>query len=621
VSDDSPKPPKVDPWEQRERERERWRKPRHKSRPTSADTITPEDLNLRENWLVLGLLLAISLLFLGEIPSFSVGSRVLLVQIGTGLVLLLLATCRGFQENMWQALRRGPNLFLLGMVLWTGVCLYLSPYKSFAVGEMMRIVSGVGVYFLTAYALQTPRQTGAATAGLLLLGVAAALWDISSVGQRGGINRSLATDYSALGTHENVGSLLVLFLPIALAFAFHTKMEEKRRLAAVAASLILGGALLVARTRSAWLGGLIALVVLAIFYLRFGPRETDDTKPAWQRFFASPAVGIAIGFVLFVVAAGAGPAIFKRASLAGALEDASLQTRIAMWKGAVLMVHEKPLFGWGLGTYMVRQGEWTHLGVDTAAALTIGVGHENIAHNYYVQWAADAGLPALFLHIGAITAFFCIALGGLKRANSPFVQAFQMGAIAMVCGSLVDAIGSPAYGFHGVSTVFWAWLGLAVGTLRTGSSPAVAIPPLRFTVYLSAIFGGVVFAGGVYLWGFLLKQEAEKVPLGTLAVIAEPVGPAPRGSTIRWTAVFTDAAGKKQHTMPGTTWELQADPLVLRQAQVSLREEGSMDTQRLSVFQALIPNSDISVRQVTVKAMYRDTLGRTYTAWSVKTLQ
>ncbi|GAB4466654.1 MAG: hypothetical protein OHK0029_38150 [Armatimonadaceae bacterium] len=624
-------PRKIDPWEQRERERERWQR-RSGSAPSNEDW-TAGGLHLRENYLLWGLLASLSILFFSDIPLFTDSIRTFFLQVGTGLVVLLLATCRGFQEDMRGALRRGPNPFLLGLLAWTVLCLFLSPYKDFAGGEVLRIIAGVSAYFITAYVVQAPRQSGAMTVGLLLLGVVAALWDLSSVGQRGGIERSLSTDYSVLGTHETVGSLLVLFLPVALAFAFHTGIEEKRRLVAMAAALILGGTLIVARTRSAWLGGIFAVAVLSVLLYRFGPRETGDgksRKPAWQRLLGSPITVVAIGFVLFIAIAGIGPALLQRASLSTIMEDGSLATRIAMWNGAALMVAEKPWTGWGLGSYLVMQGTWTHLGYEYVSVLKDGVGHENIAHNYYVQWAADAGLPGLLLHIAPIAAFLFMAPGALKRAADPSVQALLMGVTAMVCGSLVDAIASPAYNYPGVSTLFWVWIGLAVGMMRVQgkrSAPEASFSPtLPPVAYAGALAAGVVVAGGVWLWGTLYQRYGESKPRGTLEVKADPSGPVLRGTTIQWTAVFTNAEGVQENTMPGTRWELITDQAVLGQAQATLAEEGKSSPKdigagRLSAFRVLIPPGETPVRQVTAKATYMDRYGRRYTAWSMKTVR
>jgi O-antigen ligase len=620
---DVPQRPKEDPWEKRERQRERWNNPRGSRRSRykeDEDPLTADAIGFRQNYVAYGLVAAVVILFFSGVPQIPQGSRVLLAQAGTGLIVLLLATCRGFLDDMRIALRRGPNPFFLLLLLWAGFCLFTAPYKSLAVGDMLRVIGGIGAYFLSAYTLKTPHQVGGTTAGLLFVGVAISLWDLMQIGQHGGLNKPLSTQYSTFGTHENVGSLIVLMVPMALSFALHADIEEKRRLTAMAASLVLGALLLVARTRSAWLGGLVAFVSLAALYFRYGPRDASG-----KNALTSPIAFIAVGFFLFVAAAGLGPSLIKRASTTGT-QDRSLSTRILQWNGGALMARERPVTGWGLGSYLVLQGQWTHRGDDVAQVLTKGVGHDNNAHNYYVQWAADTGLIGIALHFGAITAFLVVAIRGLTGAKSPFVIATACGGIASTLAGAVNAFFSPGYNFHGIFTVHCIWMGLAIAALRPPQKdekpvPATAIASQPWTVYGAAWGSGIAAAGVLFLWGSLILERGKSIPRGTLQIAAEPAGPAPRGSTILWRAQFKDASGKVQDTAPGTLWQLQADQTILRQAQAALTEEGYEDRGRTSVFQVLIPDIGGKIGRITARATYRDRYGRLYTAWSMKTVR
>jgi O-antigen ligase len=583
---------------------------------------------------VYGLLASVILLFFSEIPAIPAGTRTLLVSVGTGLIWLLLATCRGFLENVWGAIRRGPTPFLLLLLGWSGYCLFTAPYWSLALGEFLRVLAGVGAYFLAAYALKTPVQIGGLVAGLLIFGVGVSLWDLSNIGQKGGINASLTTEFSAFGTHENIGTLLVLLTPLALSYAFHTGIEEKRRLMAMAAALTLGGLLLVSRTRSAWLGGAVELLVLAALYARFGPKSDEDGKQRRhpvQRVISSPAFIVALGFGLFVAVAGVGPVLMKRASLAGALDDASLRERVNKWTGAALMASEKPLTGWGLGSYYVLQGRWTHTGDEWVAVLQKGVRHENIAHNYCAQWAADTGAVGLFLHGAFLTAFLLVTLRRLPGENSPFVVATVSGGFAAACGSLVDGIGSPGYNFHGVFAIYLTVLGLTVGAMRPPNvrdatpPPTPAVGPQPVWVPVVACVSGLVLALGFVGWGASIVAKGKTLRHGTLEVKADPSGPVPRGTSVVWTAYFTDENGKPQPTMPGVEWRILGNDTIQRQAQAELIEyeydDGKLRDFRNSVLRVLVPNVGGDFGTVTAKATYKDRYGRVYTAYSMKTVR
>jgi O-antigen ligase len=555
----------------------------------------------------------------------------LLAEVGAIALLLTIGVSRGLLENVWVALRRGPNPWILGLLLWSGYCFFIAPFREFAFGELLRVVAGAGAYFLAAYTLKSPRQVSYAVAGLLFFGIAISLYDMARFGQQPSrLGQGIHFDYSIFGTHENVGSLLVLLLPLALAFALHGDIEEKRRLSASAATLVLGGALLMARTRAAWAAGIVALIALSILFLLYGPKNDDaqDRSPV-QRLVGSPVLLITLGFVLFVGVGGLGPLLTKRASLMGALEDGALLDRMVKWSGAAQMASEKPWAGWGLGSFPILQGQWTHQGDEILSVVKNGTGHQNIAHNYYTQWAADTGTVGVFLHVGVMLAFLGAVVRALKnRDKTPFQTVILCAAGATVAGSMMDAIGSPAYNFHGVNTVLWAIMGVAVAAMRpsyrTGQPSTPALAPTPVFAWILPILGGLLVAGGIVFAGNKIIAHGKTLPRGTLQVVAEPPGPIRPGASVTWRAIFMDMKDGKPveiATMPGTVWELKGDAVIVNRAQAELVDEMVLfPNWRRSLFKVLVPAAAPPGSTITAHAIYRDRYNRRYEAWSIKSI-
>ncbi len=628
-----------DPWEARERERQRWAdhaagRSSQRSRRTTEDIGPPpsDEAGFKGNYIVIGLIAAIVALIAAEVPQIDSALRSLLARAGGIILLVLAGTCRTFREPVLRALKHGPNPFIILLVLWSVLSFLLSPFRQIAAMELLRIVAGAGAYLLCAYALKAPRQISYAIVGLLGIGVCMSVYDFAIMGQKvGGALRSVSTEYSAFGTHENVGSLLVLLLPPALALAIHTGVEEKRRIAAMAATLVLGGALLLARTRSAWLGSLVALVVLAFLYLRYvtpddTSKERNGPRSGFIRLTNSPIFVIALGFVLFVAVSGAAPLILKRASVSAALDDSSFTGRLIKWDGAARMASEKPLTGWGLGSYVVLQGQWTHDGGEIAEVLTQGAKHESIAHNYYVQSAADAGAVGLLLHVACLVAFLIAVLRGLPNAREPYRATLLCGSAAAVAGSMVDAIASPAYNFHGPYALLWAWMGLGIAALRpplrrgeTTETPSIERTP--WLDRLAALVAGTLVAGAVIGWGVRQHARGKTLPRGTFQIIATPGRPLKPGESVAWVARFTDEQGKPVNTMPGTIWQLHAEAAVVNRADARLIGQADPADKNLilSGFRLTLP---LTAREpLSVRGTYRDRYGRTYEAVSLKTVQ
>lgn len=629
---------------------------------------------LPTDYLTGGLLVAVAVLLVSEVPQIPAIARTLLFQAAAFGILALLALSRTFAENMAVALRRGPNPFLLTLLLWCGVsAFYIAPSLSqellggasrggHPAVELLRVLTGVGVYLLAAYALPQRRSAEVfshVVMGILGIGVLIALYDFVHFGQMvGGAARSVEqNNYSVFGTHETVGSLLVLLMPVALVFAISPATPDRARLLAQATSMVLGAALLIARTRSAWIAGFAAVLVLGILFARYlahhaSSSSDDDRRTAPPPDYEdeeghgngvgrrrrrtsqrksggglSPVVGMTIGFAVLIALGGIAPIVSERAgTMKNVLEDASLEERLTKWRGATRMAAERPLTGWGLGSYTIAQSRWTHRGDDIPEVLTQGTGHDNIAHNYYVQWAADAGAVGLALHVAVVLAFLAAGLRALPRIDSGFHRTLLIGCMAAVVGGSVDAIASPSYNFPGVWAVFFLWMGLGVAAMRgdretrRDPAPAVALPSAPLWTHLPAVVGGLLAAGVVLSLGNAQLRAGASAPKGKLSVTVKPEGVVKPGTMLYWTAVYRDASGRELPTMPGTRWTFVGNPGVTggsEAAIITIRDPKNPKQPTRSGLQVTLPKT-INARQrqllVTSGATYWDEYGRRHAA-------
>ena len=626
--------PRIDPWEARERQREKWRRAAEgksgrgaRSSPRSPEApqeSNPGERGFQDDYVAWGLLVTVGVLLLAEVPTVPASSREMFARIGTLLLVVLIGGARGFLDNLRAAALRGINPLILLLLAWSVYELVRAPFRDFAVTEILRILDGAGLYFLCAYCLRAPRQTGLVVAGLIVFGVGLSLVDIGSVGQRMELHKeSISSQYSVFGTHENAASLLILLLPIALAFGTAAGVEEKRRLAAAAAALILGVAELVARTRSAWIGGFVAVVVLAILSLKY-PNSGRDSRPrrrAWTDLLGSPAALIAGAMLAFLIVAGAAPYVLHRAqSIQAGVRDPNTIGRLDLWSGAVRMASEKPISGWGLGAYPVIQGRWTHSGVEAQEALANGVAQESSAHEYYAQWAAETGGIGLFLYAATLCVFLWTACRALPRVTAPIQRALLCGCIATVAGGIVDSIASPAYTFHGVWAVYWCCIGLGVSAMRpvrraTSPEDGPALDRTPLVVWLGSAVVAAAVTVGVVGSGFLVVRSGAAKPRGRLELVTIPARSVVPGESVRWVALFHDAAGKDHDTMPGTVWSL-AGPSLLPAALAHVKVAYT-DLNRHTILIVVAPAMDGTL---TAHATYLDFYGRRYDAWSLVTI-
>lgn len=441
----------------------------------------------QRHFLLTALIAALVIAFLAEMPWLSRQVRAWLLQGDTVALLTLLAASGPYPVR--GTLRRGPNPLLLALLSWCLLSVALAPFRAFAVAELLRLLLCGGVYFAASTGL-TLREVPLAAYTVLILGGAVALGGIVQFGSGQPLRQGEIT--SLFGNHEQFGSFLALLLPVALAFALDREGEPRILLGAQALTLIVGGALLLTRTRSAWAGGTAGLLVLSLLALRFAPMRLNKANKA---LIIGPPLLVLLAFAGFVSVSQIAPLVSARAaSLTHVLEDTSFADRLHRWKSACRMAADKPVTGWGLGSFPVLQSRWTHQGDETALVLAHGTGHTNLAHNFWAQWGAETGGVGLALYAAAIAAFFGTGLHTLKSLPPGSRRTLLMGCLAGATAGVVDAFGAPSYTFPGVSALFWLWIGLGIAACREGEGSVSALPPTPRGVWIGSISAGVVAA-------------------------------------------------------------------------------------------------------------------------------
>ena len=500
---------------------------------------------------LIGLLAVLLVALLAEMPWVPRPQRTLLLQAAVVLLFTGIAAAGTAEARPLRAYGHGPNGWILGLLAWCLVCGLLSPYRAFAVAEGLRVLLGAGVYFAAGYVL-TPREVRVLPLALIGAGALVAVGGLFQFGA--GLEARGDEVTSIFGNHEQFGSFLTLLFVPALALALDTKTADKRLLFAQGAALCLGAALLLARTRSAWAGAAAGCVLLSLLALRYAPVKLNRANKA---LVIGPALIVLLAFVGLLGVSQIAPLVSTRAAtLARGVEDTSLADRLHRWRAAARMASEKPITGWGLGAWPVEQGRWTHQGDDVPEVLASGTGHSNLAHNFWVQWAAETGGLGLALQIAVLAAFVAHLLAALRSADRED-RPRLMAALAAVVAGAVDMIGAPSYTFPGVSSLWWVWMGVGVALSQRPVSNAVETT-LRPASLLAPAFAGALAAVLVLGLGDRLRAEGDGVPRGTLSLTTSPPGPVAPGTRVLWTATYHAPGGSLRATAPGTVWSTDA---------------------------------------------------------------
>jgi len=292
-------------------------------------------------------------------------------------------------------------------------------------------------------------------------------------------NPNAFAGYLALAAFPAVALLIVARTPLLRASA-------ALALAAIFAALAL----------TASKGGILAFLVAAAAFLSW--RLTQSPRPWVKRLNPFALAGLIL--LAFVVAAFAFPP--ARLRLLSTLREAhSVLFRWYTWAATMRMALDRPLLGWGLGTYS-----------EVMLRYKIA-GFTGMAHNDYLQLWSEGGLLTLF---GWLTALTGLAL----RLRPPFTGSPAARLLQVACGA-----GVAAFAFHGlVDYDLYIQATGAAAFFLLGSAVSQGQPPptreraprrSRIAAYCAAALA-VVYA----LWGTLASAALLHANVGRNLTLA-----------------------------------------------------------------------------------------------------
>jgi O-antigen ligase len=415
--------------------------------------------------LLLALVMTVPLLF-----PHDIGAWRSIKPIALELLVLALVGLAGIQagaptsgQRLMEFIKTGPNQPILMLVLLGAVSWYRSPAAGFSQAEWIRLACCAGLYF--AVALRNDRRHVRTLVGILLAAsILTSIFGLVAYGQS-----DQASVQSSFGNSQLYAGFLLIQLPLLLILAFADPNPGRKIVAQVAAALAIP-ALLLAQTRSAWIGAIVGLVALAVMLRCFSRRDRSLLGGRHQMIVPLAVVLGAGG--LFLLSSRSVWTVQSRAStLAAGAHNPTFAWRIDMWQSAWELIRERPLFGWGIGTYPLEQARTAAGRVPRDLIQLTGPTLAEEAHNEYLQLAAEMGLLGLGLYLWMLVSFFAYGVRELRRREDGFRKLVLMGCVAGVAAQAVDALSNPAWRFADVSFLLWLMMGLGIAAVRaTGRS-------------------------------------------------------------------------------------------------------------------------------------------------------
>lgn len=429
-------------------------------------------MNATSNWLapvlrnrmvlfILALALLVPLAFTPVSAHYPALGAALLEGCAIVLLSMLLwkADWRGGRDKVIEFVRAAPNVPVLLFMAVAGISCLMSPHKDLSVQELLRLGSGVVLYFAVAHHVRRSDQLSCLVDVILFLCCAISIAGFVQYDQSTG---TFAT--GMFGDHQLFGSCLMALLPIAAAVAVSEK-NAARQLFARAATVLAAAGLMIAHSRSAWIGGAAALTLLSGAAIVSMVRKHRSHLHVRMSEAVAPVAVLVIALAVFMFLWPQSSSILGRATtLSSVSTDSTWATRQAGWQDTIPMIKHAPFFGNGLGLF-----PYMHYVSGIGQSVTAVHMHPSLtdqAHNLYLQTAADLGIVGLLVFLAIPATLLTLGVRRAMNMDDGIRRTLLMGAMAATVGCLVDGLASPSWQIGSVSLFFWLLLGIVATTAQ-----------------------------------------------------------------------------------------------------------------------------------------------------------
>jgi len=259
--------------------------------------------------------------------------------------------------------------------------------------------------------------------------------------------------------HTSYGAALAIYLPFATVFTFNSFLTKKVKIVSLVFLGILLMGFVLSYSRAAWLSMAIALSVVVVLKLKI-------------RFQPVFLTGITI-IVLLVLFQNQILMYLERnseessanltehiSSMTNITSDASNLERINRWNSALRMFKDKPIFGYGPGTYMFQYAPY-QLNRDRTIIST-NAGDGGNAHSEYLGPLSESGVLGLLTFLLIIIFVIYTAVQTYMRLEDARLKSIVLAAITGLVTYYIHGFLNNFLDTDKLSVPFWGFTAMIV---------------------------------------------------------------------------------------------------------------------------------------------------------------
>jgi len=388
------------------------------------------------------------LLLIAFLTPLSINMESLNIQLAISLpvepllagVLVLFIAKLLYEQNFDQKIVRHPiSIVIYLMFIWMIITTITSemPVVSlkYVVSRLWFIIPS---YFLCAVLFKEPKNINRFIwlyiAGLIIV-VAYTIINHAQYGFDGDTAHWVMTPF--YNDHTAYGAALAVYIVFCASYLFMPNIKKIKRLGVIVVLCILIVALILSFCRASWISLIAAFGVLICVLLKIKFKYIA----AVSVFF----IGLFFSFQQQILDSlakndqdASGNIVENIQSMTNISTDASNLERLNRWSSAIRMFNERPVVGWGPGTYQFMYAPFQES--KNLTIISTNTGDMGNAHSEYIGPLAEQGFPGSLIVVSLVIVFMYCGLMTYRKARNRESKVLVLGATLALLGYFIHGI-------------------------------------------------------------------------------------------------------------------------------------------------------------------------------------
>lgn len=234
--------------------------------------------------------------------------------------------------------------------------------------------------------------------------------------------------------HTAYGAVLAVYIILCAAYLFMPNMQKNKRIAVVIVLCLLLLAIVLSFCRASWISLIAALGVLTCVLLKI--------KFRYIAFVSAVLIVLFFSFQQQIFDSlskndqdASGNIVENIQSMTNISTDASNLERINRWNSAIRMFKERPVVGWGPGTYQFVYAPFQESKNKTI--ISTNSGDMGNAHSEYIGALAEQGVPGSVIVVSLVVVFMYCGLMTYRKAQNKESKILVLAATLALLGYFV----------------------------------------------------------------------------------------------------------------------------------------------------------------------------------------